>query len=129
MPTLVAWIQRHFYEVQMGLGVVFGIGFFLAWRNLRSNDGPFFKPRTQRTQPLAPESTASEAPSDAHQVLGLRGDATENDVIKAFRGLMKRYHPDHAPNQNSQAEYKAQSQKIISAKDTLLQQLKAKKRR
>lgn len=51
-----------------------------------------------------------------YQTLGISPDATEADVKRAFRALVKRYHPDLAPNDPRQA---ARFREIKSAYDLL----------
>jgi curved DNA-binding protein CbpA len=43
---------------------------------------------------------------DYYQILGVRRDASEEDIRKAFRHLALRYHPDHNPGNPKEAEEK-----------------------
>lgn len=41
---------------------------------------------------------------DYYQVLGINRDASQEEVKRAFRSLALRYHPDHNPHDQKQAE-------------------------
>jgi curved DNA-binding protein CbpA len=43
---------------------------------------------------------------DYYQILGVRRDASGEDIRKAFRHLALRYHPDHNPGNPTEAEEK-----------------------
>lgn len=55
--------------------------------------------------------------SHALRILGLEKTATDDDILTAYRGLVKKCHPDVCP-QDQEAISKFQS--IKTAKDTLL---------
>ncbi|MFN7683835.1 MAG: J domain-containing protein [Oligoflexia bacterium] len=60
-----------------------------------------------------------------HQILGVRQDASEFEIRKAHRNLIKRFHPDKVGEQGSRAWYEAQraSEAINGARDEMLAQL------
>ena len=43
---------------------------------------------------------------DYYQVLGISKEVSHEEIKKAFRGLALRYHPDHNPQSQKQAEEK-----------------------
>jgi curved DNA-binding protein len=43
---------------------------------------------------------------DYYKTLGIKKDATDNDIKKAFRRLAKTYHPDANPNPSAEAKFK-----------------------
>lgn len=45
--------------------------------------------------------------SDPYEVLGIARDATQREVKQAYRGLAKKFHPDHNPgNPEAEARFK-----------------------
>jgi len=62
-----------------------------------------------------------------HQVLGVREDATEWEIRKAHRTLIKRFHPDKVGREGSREWYEAQraSEAINGARDLMLKKLKS----
>ena len=63
-----------------------------------------------------------------HQILGVRPDASEFEIRKAHRNLIKRFHPDKVGQQGSREWYEAQraSEAINGARDQMLAALKGK---
>lgn len=61
-----------------------------------------------------------------HQILGIRPDASEFEIRKAHRQLIKRFHPDKVGSQGSREWYEAQraSEAINGARDQMLAALK-----
>ncbi len=126
------WLQKHFYELQITLGVLFALGFLISWRNLREDrrfgDG-FFKRRNDarppalHTAPIALRRTWTPT-----QILGLSERPTEKEVQRAFRILIKRYHPDHARSPHQKSEFKAITLELLAAKEAVLLQIKQLKR-
>jgi hypothetical protein len=61
----------------------------------------------------------------AHEILGVRADASEKEIQKAYRDLMKTYHPDKIGPQGSR-EWK-DAQKIAEAINRAKEQLLSRK--
>ena len=118
-----SWIQRHFYEIQIALGLSFG---FLLWRSMRrvrsSDSKSFFRTGPNETHQRTKSDSGRRAlpginlDGEPHQVLGIEAHASKQDILRAFRKLMKMYHPDKTRS----AESNAIAQKIIEAKDAML---------
>ncbi len=60
-----------------------------------------------------------------HQILGVREDASEFEIRKAHRDLIKRFHPDKVGQEGSREWYEAQraSEAINGARDAMLARL------
>lgn len=56
---------------------------------------------------------------DAFALLGVNEDVTQNELNRAKKRLLAKWHPDKAPSQDKLAEYTAMSQKINSAADII----------
>jgi DnaJ-class molecular chaperone len=54
--------------------------------------------------PDFPEEGISRVVKDYSRILGVKGDASAEDIKKAFRGLALRYHPDRNPASAKEAE-------------------------
>lgn len=61
-----------------------------------------------------------------HQILGIREDASEFEIRKAHRALIKRFHPDKVGPEGSKQWYEAQraSEAINGARDLMLKKNK-----
>jgi hypothetical protein len=135
-------MHDYFYWLQMGLGVAF---FGAAWAFLRPKDpGSNFKVREadlrkppkpgQKPAPgqdLASARIARNEPmrlagiridGTPHEILGVRVGAGTEEIQKAYRELMKRYHPDKVGAPGSREWHDAQkiAEAINRAKDQLL---------
>lgn len=57
-----------------------------------------------------------------HEILGVAPDASPKEIQKAYRALMKKYHPDKRARPGTEAWHEAQriAARINEAKDTLL---------
>lgn len=109
----------------------------LIIRFLRSQEPESrFKPRPKKTEKKIPRSTKKE-PSRIllqgvvltglpHQILGIREDASEFEIRKAHRTLIKRFHPDKVGPEGSRQWYEAQraSEAINGAREQMLRKLK-----
>ena len=62
-----------------------------------------------------------------HQILNVREDASEFEIRKAHRNLIKRFHPDKVGAQGSREWYEAQraSEAINHAREEMLKKLKS----
>ena len=52
--------------------------------------------------------------ADPYRILGIREDATDQELKKAYRDLSKKYHPDANPNDPKAAEEKPKENKFTS---------------
>jgi len=61
-----------------------------------------------------------------HQILGIREDASEFEIRKAHRTLIKRFHPDKVGPEGSKQWYEAQraSEAINGARDLMLNKIR-----
>ena len=64
----------------------------------------------------------------AHEVLGISSQATEAEVQKAYRDLMKRYHPDAVGRPGTREWQDAQkiAERINSAKTEMLEKIRTR---
>ena len=137
-------IQHHFYEIQIIMGATF---LSIAWIfvrpktpdssfKLREADleklrraGNFAVPqevfdlgnaRLKRSEPLALPGIRLDV--SAHELLGVPNRATPEQIQKAYRDLMKRYHPDIIGRPGSREWNDAQkiAEAINRAKEELL---------
>ena len=76
----------------------------------------------EKQRMLPPAFSASKKP---HEILGIDEDATEKQIQKAYRTLMKRYHPDKFVNldRDQIKEYEKIAVAINKAKDEMLERL------
>jgi DnaJ-class molecular chaperone len=142
--VIQTFFQEHFYALHATLGVLLIYFLFSKFNNSESKT-QFRVRESERDQKfkrgLEAQSTnhAKKKPSpflltgirtegEAHEILGVSPLATESEIQKAHRELIKRYHPDKVARPNTQAWKDAQliAEKLNEAKSTLLQ--KAKKR-
>ncbi|MGO8846450.1 MAG: DnaJ domain-containing protein [Methylocella sp.] len=79
---------------------------FAGWRAAAQNQGNSGR-RNARRRP----STMSE--DEAYEVLGLQKGASEEDVVRSHRSLMKKLHPDHGGSTDLAA-------RVNEAKDVLM---------
>lgn len=93
------------------------------------NDGNAESSGGKEDQPLAEEEIPDEnkelpnyASQDFYTRLGVRSDATPDEIKKAYRRLARELHPDVNPDPDTQARYKA----VTEAYDTLSNEGKRK---
>ena len=109
LSKLVPLIQGHFYLVQIGMGAFFLIS---AWNFIRpktpesgfrvreADRNVKYQPATEskfadaKIKPDPLRLSGISLDGRPHEVLGVRENATAEEVQKAYRDLMKRYHPD-----------------------------------
>ncbi len=105
---IVRFLTQNFYLIQVGIGAVF---LFIAWivfrpnrlesnfrvresdRNLKfnKNDSSFADAKLKQ-DPLQLTGIQTEGPP--HIVLGIKASSNPEEIQRAYRELMKRYHPD-----------------------------------
>ncbi|MBS1960244.1 MAG: J domain-containing protein [Bdellovibrionales bacterium] len=63
---------------------------------------------------------------EPHEILGIRADANEEDVMKAYKDAIKRYHPDKIQGlaQDQIQFYQNASAKINEAKDAMIKKIR-----
>jgi len=131
--------KEVFYFVPLALGLVFA---WIAWKFLRPDSGEsqfqvreadrkgpatasaadLAQAKMKRNEPLQLMGIRIDGPP--HQILGVSIQATPPEIQKAYRDLMKRYHPDKIGPQGSREWKDAQriAEAINRAKDALLKQ-------
>ena len=132
--TLIRGFIEHFAAIH--LLVVSGLFLLgLYWMNRRQSVSRFKvreadrlkqKPHTQKPPhapkkpPLRLEGFSEQ--KTPHQILGVKPDATKKQIQKAYRELMKRYHPDRFSHLSpkDQERMKDIAAKINEAKDALI---------
>lgn len=57
---------------------------------------------------------------DLYEVLGVRRDATLEQIRSAYRALARRYHPDHAPNDEASRQFARISKAYMVLRDESL---------
>lgn len=131
------WIQSHFLEIQIGFGVgalALGYWFFSprgsqSGFRVRESDKRIAKNKSNllaqarlktRAQPILLEGISIEG--EPHEILGVKRNASIEEINTAYRSLMKRFHPDRLGPPGSQPWNDAQriAAAISVAKDKLL---------
>lgn len=75
--------------------------------------GPRSQQRRQEYTPPPPRDDGQMTRERAYAILGLQSGASDDDIHQAYRGLIKKHHPDHGGSHAKAAE-------INQAKDLLL---------
>lgn len=138
------WVADHFQTIQF-LIIIGAIAF--AWLTFKApNRGSQFKSREAdradldklksgpsigdakfRKEPPPLSLPGIRLSGDPHEILGVRPDASEEDVMKAYKEAIKRYHPDKIQGQaQDQIQfYQSASAKINEAKDAMLKKIRS----
>merc|ERR1719265_549591 len=72
---------------------------------------------TKKRSQLPASGLEEDTPRDAHQLLGVRCDASAREIQSAFRRAAKRVHPDKA---SRDVEAPAKFRRLVKARDSLL---------
>jgi hypothetical protein len=139
-------VQQYFYLSQVGLGIL-AIGatwfFFSRSREKPSNfrvreadvrkPDPKLRPGQTRPQELAQARLKPKGPETLalpgiridglpHEILGIAANAPAEEIQRAFRERMKRYHPDSvgAPGSRAWKDAEKIAEAIIRARDAML---------
>ena len=120
--------------------IVFGVTRFFKSRENTSNFKPRGPKRSESRREVPIEERESKLSKQRarlllegialtglpHQILGIRPDASEFEIRKAHRQLIKRFHPDKVGSQGTREWYEAQraSEAINGARDQMLAALK-----
>jgi hypothetical protein len=137
-------MKTFLYAAQIGLGVGFILlvlrlrggsksGFAVREADLKKNPkskipGPdLASARMERKVPLALEGISLGGPP--HELLGVAVGASEEEIQRAYRERMKRFHPDKVGRPGSREWNDAQqiAHAINDAKDELLKRARARK--
>ncbi len=150
MPTSED-IKEYFYASQIVIGALFFLSVFFIRGGFRDPPSQFndrsddsrtpdpFKYQSLPDERPRPEAKPEKAKvfqltgiridGPAHEILGVSPAADEKSVQKAYRDLMKRYHPDLVGQPGSREWKDAQkiAEAINLAKEEMLRALKARR--
>jgi DnaJ-class molecular chaperone len=141
------WVAEHFEKMQIILIVV---AIFVGFFTMRSRDqNSKFKVREadrddlnrlqqgekladaklnrRQTPPPRPLALPGlQMHGEPHEILGIRENATELEVMKAYKEAIKQYHPDRIQGQAKEQMqfYQAASAQINQAKEKMLAKLR-----
>ena len=141
------WIAAHFEKLQIFLMIaVLIIGYF-SMRSREENSK--FKvreadrtdldrlkqgenlaeakiERRQKPSPHLLGLPGIQMNGEPHEILGIRADASEFEIMKAYKEVIKQYHPDRIQGQAQEQMqfYQEASAKINQAKEIMLQKLR-----
>ncbi|MGZ3686953.1 MAG: J domain-containing protein [Bdellovibrionota bacterium] len=134
-------VRSYFYLLQIGIGVAFVLLLWLlrgrgSQSQFKVREADLRKPSPQKSSPASdPLAQARLKPRAAplslpgiridgapHEILGVSSRATPEEIQKAYRDLMKRYHPDIVGRPGSREWNDAQkiAEALNRAKDALL---------
>jgi DnaJ-domain-containing protein 1 len=148
---MIQWVALHFQKTQM---VVLAIVVIATWMSVREKEKSRFKVREadrsdlDRIKAKSPndlanakltqkKSTPPPPPlalpgirlhGEPHEVLGVRLNATEAEIMKAYKDAMKQFHPDRiqGPAQNNLKFYEEAAGQLNWAKEKMMLALKQK---
>ncbi len=138
---LKVWISENFFMLQVAFSVLFV--FLYARAKLKKDLKSQFRMREsdrilkfERGESARATGEAKAKPTPfqlsgirldgaPHEILGITAMATESEIQKAYRDLMKRYHPDQVGRQDSREWKDAQkiAETINRARQTMLEKL------
>lgn len=138
------WIADHFYAIQIGVGILLLTLWTLA--RIKNDSQSNFKVReadlqsknrtsknrsdlasaTLKTKNNVFQLTGIRIDGLPHEILGLPAHASEDEIQKTYRELIKRYHPDKVGPPDSPQWQDAQSlaDAITQARNQMLQKYK-----
>lgn len=136
--SLVENIVRNFERIQFGLiGLVAGAVFFylmkrrpaskFRMREADRKDLGRSKPGQGRAQPPPPLSLPGiRLNGEPHEILGIRADAGESEILRAYKEAIKRFHPDtiQGPAKEQLEFYQQASAAINNAKNQMIKNLR-----
>lgn len=137
-----SWLAEHFIHIQVGLGVF--LLFLWTRRKQKEDSESRFRVREadrklnwERGEKArkSGEQTAKKSPLQLtgirldgapHEILGIPALANEDQVQKAYRELMKRYHPDKigAPGTREWNDAQNIAEVINRARNEMLERIK-----
>ncbi len=136
---------KHFEKSQIAILIIIIVA---AWSGVRSRRESQFKVReADRTDPIRIKRNNDLANAkmkkpevkppplslpgirlqgEAHEILGIKGDASEPEIMKAYKDAIKMYHPDRIQGQATEQMkfYQEAAAKLNQAKDTMLKAIK-----
>lgn len=140
--SLKTWISEHFALVQIGISALF-ITIYLRSRNREERESRFKLREADRDLkfPRGPEATrAANTPlkkdplqltgividGAPHEVLGISALANKEEIQKAYKQRMKRYHPDQIgrPGTREWKEATKIAEALNRARNEMLERLK-----
>lgn len=150
-PTGIQFLQQNFYLLQIGIGAIFAGAAWIFFRpktpesgfkNRESDRKLKFSKAGAKTLPGVDLASATLRPEPLrlggirldglpHEILGIKASASEDEVQKIWRDLMKQYHPDKVGRPDSREWRDAQkiAEAINLAKEKMLLQVKKAKSR
>lgn len=139
-PEIAQKIKENFYLIQMAIGALFLVLGWIFFRpkepksGFRVREADLRRPGAQnpdRSQALAQARLKRSEPlrlpgiridGAPHEILGISAQATPEEIQRAYRDLMKRYHPDVVGRPGTREWQEAQkiAEAINQAKAALL---------
>lgn len=138
---MMAFLAQHFTHLQIGIGVLVVVLFLLRW--LKEDSASQFKVREadrglkfeRGEKARASGDAAREKPrlltgarveGQPHEILGVPALASESEIQKAYKDLMKRYHPDRVGRPGSREWHDAQAiaEALNRARGEMLEKLR-----
>ncbi len=127
--------QGHFWWAHLGFGVLLAV--LLFYRLMKKESESKFRLReADRSQEQNTPKTNSESPhlllegfrtdGAPHEILGVASTATEKEIRRAYKQLMRRVHPDKIGRPGSPEWKSAQSiaQAVNEARDAMIRDLR-----
>lgn len=150
--SITEFVSKNFIRIQV---IIFIAGIFIWFRYLQGGDherskfrvreadrtdlnrlreGPDLGQAKLQKKNQGPPPNPLSLPGirligEPHEILGVREDASEADVMKAYKDSIKRFHPDRIQGEAKEQMqfYEQASAKINQAKEDMLKNIRARR--